>query len=67
MIDQAVRHASDYMQQDVVNKDDVSKALKMRRWIIGHEYGAPITHCMSSWTALIMGSLEGTGPLLSRA
>jgi hypothetical protein len=61
MVDQAVSHAANYMEHDGVNKGDGFKAQNMRRWVIGHEYGAPMMHCILSWNANIIGSLQGAG------
>jgi hypothetical protein len=61
MVDQAVSHTTNYMEHDGVNKDDEFKAQNMRRWVIGHEYGAPMVHYISSWNAHLIGSLQGAG------
>jgi hypothetical protein len=67
MVDQAVSHAANYMEHDGLSKDGEFKTQNMRRWIIGHEYVAPMKPCISSWNILIVTSLQGTGRLLSRA
>ena len=59
MDDQAVSHAANYMEHDGVNKGDEFKAQNMRRWVISHKYDALMMHCILSWNAHIIGSLQG--------
>jgi hypothetical protein len=44
MVDHAVSAIADYMEKGGVNKDEELNTQNLRRWIISHEYVAPITH-----------------------